>query len=176
MLEIKIKCSFSWGPSASPLWVRSLPSQASLDMLCVFSVCVWKPWRVSLICLMCFIWMRYKTAVNPASRELFLTVIWKVRFLALVLSLTQTCFYSPPPHPPPISLIYIGISTGKSNLHFFVAYFTCLQNQRVLLGKGDVVDTDKHKKWLYIDGYFRHFKLLWIYFFLIFFLKNFIEV
>ena len=37
-------------------------------------------------------------AVNSASRELFLRVIWKVSFLALVLSLTQTCFYSPP-HP-----------------------------------------------------------------------------
>ena len=141
-----MKCSFSWEPSASPLWMISLPSQVPRPCwtCCMYSASVFE----TLKCFPDLFNVLYldKTencAVNPASREQFLRVIWKVSFLALALSF----FFQS-------SLVFIGISTGKSNLHFFHEYFTCLQKQRVLLGKGDVVDIDK--KWLYIDGYFRH--------------------
>ena len=151
-----MKCSFSWEPSASPLWMISLPSQVPRPCwtCCMYSASVFE----TLKCFpdsfnVLYLDKTENCAVNPASREQFLRVIWKVSFLALALSLTQTFFYSFFFFFKS-SLVFIGISTGKSNLHFFHEYFTCLQKQRVLLGKGDVVDIDK--KWLYIDGYFRH--------------------
>lgn len=49
-------------------------------------------------------------------------------------------------------------STGKINLPFFIAYFTCFQAQSILPGKGMSSILIKHRKWLFIDG------LLWVFY------------
>ena len=171
-----MKCSFSWEPSASPLWMISLPSQVPRPCwtCCMYSASVFE----TLKCFpdsfnVLYLDKTENCAVNPASREQFLRVIWKVSFLALALSLTQTFFYSffffsvfisfywnkhRKKQPPFFSWIFYMFAEAKSSTRKRGCGWYW---QKMII------------YWWLLQTYF---KLLWIYSFLIFFLKNFIEV
>ena len=93
-----MKCSFSWEPSASPLWMISLPSQVPRPCwtCCMYSASVFE----TLKCFpdsfnVLYLDKTENCAVNPASREQFLRVIWKVSFLALALRLMLRSWVPP---------------------------------------------------------------------------------
>lgn len=145
-----MKRSFSWEPSASPLWMISPPSQVPRPC---WTCCTCSASGVET--LKCFpdlfnVLYLDKTencAINPASREQFLRVIWKVSFLALVLSLTQTFFYS--------FFFFSEFINFYWNKHrkkqppFFSCIFYMFAEAKCSTRKGDVVDIDKQKMIIY---------------------------